>query len=355
LGLGQGRYGTYLKGVLRVSLGFLLGLGISSIFIFISSPNPIGAYIALLDGAFGSPESISENILKATPLILTGLAVAVAFKANVYNIGAEGQMYVGAIVTATVALTVPVIPSFAFIPLLVITSFLGGALWASIAGFLKVKYGVNEIITTLLMNWIPFYVIQYLVTGPLQEKHPLKLPETDPLPEAARLIRLIPTGPYRVHLGIAIAVISCVLLYFFLWRTSRGLEFRATGLAPEASRSLGIDVGRRMMQAMLISGGLAAFAGMSEVAGTLGRLKLGSSNILGYGYAGILVALIANLHPIWVIPSGIFFSTLIVGSESMQRAAGVPISVVYIVEGIFVLCILIVDVLAGRRKIPWLT
>jgi simple sugar transport system permease protein len=342
----------YVGVALSVTLSILVGFGLSSIFILAIGSNPLTAYYTLLQGAFGSTQSISETLIKSIPLIFTGLAAAVAFKSNVNNIGEEGQLYMGAIATAIVALSVPVLPSFAFMPLLLCVSFLAGAFWAGIPAFLKIRFGADEMLTTLLMNWIPFYIVSYIVSGPFQEKDKIR-PQTDFIPDVARLPAFV--AGYRVHWGLVLAIVACVLVYVFLWKTSLGFEFRATGANLPAARSVGIKVNRRMIQAMILSGGIAAFAGFCEVAGTVGTLKLGSSNILGYGYAGILVALVTNLHPLGVILSGLFFGILIVGSESMQRGADVPIAMVYIIEAIMVMTIITSQILMRKLGFKWLT
>lgn len=346
------RFQEYFRITLSVALSILVGFGLSSIFIVAVGSNPLVAYITLLDGAFGSAQSISETFIKAVPLIFTGLAAAIAFKSNVNNIGGEGQMYMGAIATAVVALSIPVLPSFVFFPLLLCVGFLAGAFWAGIPAYLKVRFGADEILTTLLMNWIPFYIVSYIVTGPFQEADKIR-PQTDFIPDVARLPAFV--AGYRIHWGLVLAIVACVLAYLFLWKTSLGFEFRATGANLEAARAMGIRVNRRMIQAMVLSGGIAALAGFSEVAGTVGTLKLGSSNLLGYGYAGILVAVVTNLHPLGVILSGLFFGILIVGSESMQRGAGVPIAMVYIIEAIMVLTIILSPILMRKLGLTWST
>jgi simple sugar transport system permease protein len=261
-------------------------------------------------------------------------------------------MYMGAIATAVVALSMPLLPSFAFVPLLFCVSFLAGAFWAGIPAYLKIRFGADEILTTLLMNWIPFYVVSYIVTGPFQEADRIR-PQTDFIPDVGRLPAF--ASGFRIHWGLVVAIVACVLVYVFLWKTSLGFEFRATGANLPAARSMGIRVNRKMIQAMLLSGGIAALAGFSEVAGTVGTLKLGSSNILGYGYAGILVALVTNNHPLGVILSALFFGILIVGSESMQRGAAVPIAMVYIIEAIMVMTIITSQILMRKVGFKWLT
>lgn len=346
------RLSGYFRVTFSVAISILVGFGLSSIFIVAIGSNPLAAYVALLDGAFGSAQSISETLIKSIPLIFTGLAAAIAFKSNVNNIGGEGQMYMGAIATAVVALSVPVLPSFAFLPLLLCASFAAGAFWAGIPAYLKIRFGADEILTTLLMNWIPFYIVSYIVTGPFQEVDKIR-PQTDFIPDVARLPAFF--AGYRIHWGLVLAIVACIVAYVFLWKTSLGFEFRATGANLLAAKSMGIRVNRRMIQAMILSGGVAALAGFCEVAGTVGTLKLGSSNILGYGYAGILVALVTNLHPVGVVLSGLFFGILIVGSESMQRGAGVPIAMVYIIEAIMVLTIITSQILMRKLGLTWST
>lgn len=221
-----GRIRHYVRVTFSVALSILVGFGLSSIFILVIGANPLTAYYTLLQGAFGSAQSISETLIKSIPLIFTGLAAAVAFKSNVNNIGEEGQFYMGATATAIVALSVPLLPSFVFLPLLIGVSFLAGAFWAGIPALLKVRFGADEMLTTLLMNWIPFYIVSYLVSGPFQEKDKIR-PQTDFIPDLARLPAFF--QGYRVHWGLILAIVACVVVYIFLWKTSLGFEFRATG------------------------------------------------------------------------------------------------------------------------------
>ncbi len=339
LGGGQ-RY--ILWRVISVIISLAIALGIASIFIVAVGANPLVAFYAIYDGSLSNPEGISETLIKATPLIFTSLACAVAFKSNMLNIGAEGQMYIGQAVAAVAALTMPLnLPIYLFIPYLIAVSFIGGAAWAAIPGYLKLKFGISEVVTTMLMNWIPIYLVDYLVFGPFYETEHIH-PQTNPIPEAARLPRLFPR--YRVHAGIFIAVATAVILYFFLWKTHKGFEFRATGASVTGARAMGINVNKRLMQAMIISGGIAGLAGFSIVSGTYHKLKLGTTAILGHGYAGILVALVANNHPLGTAVAAFIFAVLIIGSETMQRAAGVPFPVINIVEALLVLAVL----LSGR-------
>ncbi len=325
-----------------VTISLLIALAIASVFVIVAGSNPLLAFYSIFEGSLSNWESFSETLVKATPLIFTSVACAVAFKSNMFNIGAEGQMYIGQAVTAVAALTMPInLPSYLFIPYLMVVSFIGGAIWAAIPGYLKLRFGISEVVTTMLMNYIPIYLVDYIVFGPFYEKA-RRHPQTDPIPEAARLLKI--HHPYRAHIGIFIAIAVSVAVYVFLWKTSKGFEFRATGASTTGARSMGINVNRRLMQAMIISGGIAGLAGFSIVSGTYHKLKLGTTGILGHGFAGILAALVANNHPLGAAASGFIFSVLMVGSETMQRAAGVPFPIVSIVEALLVLAVL----LSGR-------
>ena len=292
--------------------------------------NPIVAYASLLNGAFGGAYNFAETLAKAAPLTLTGLAVAIAFKCKVWNIGAEGQLYVGAIAATWAGLTLT-LPEPVHILVVIFLSFLFGAAYGLIPGFLKAKFRVNEILLTLMMNYLAIYFVSYLVENPWRD--PSGITYSPVLSVSAWLPVLVPRT--RLHMGVLIAVLSAIALHLILHRTTFGYKTRAVGESPEAARYGGINVIMTATIVMAISGGLAGLAGMGEVSGIQHRLMGGISP--WYGYLGVIVALLGKLEPIGVLFAGIFLGALLVGADAMQRAAGVPVTVVYILEGLIML------------------
>lgn len=295
---------------------------------------------ALLSGAFGSWYAFgSGTLVRATPLILTGLAVAVAFRAGVFNIGAEGQFIVGAIAQATVALTFYALPTFVLLPSALAAGAVAGAAWASIAAVLRTRFHVLEVISTIMLNFVALYLASFLVRGPLQE--PTRIyPQTASIADAARLPRFgVAT---RLHLGFAIAVVACIAAWWTIKYTASGFRLRAVGANPFAARSAGlIDANRTTTRAFLVSGALAGLAGAIEVAGVTFALYENISP--GYGFTAIAVALLARLNPLAVIGTGIAFGALEAGSTAMQRDAGVPSVVVSVIEALVILLLVALD------------
>lgn len=301
---------------------------------------------ALLTGAFGSWYAFgSGTLVRATPLILTGLAVAIAFRAGVFNIGAEGQFLMGAVAQATVALTAHALPAFVLLPLTLGAGMLAGAAWAWIAAVLRTRFHVLEVISTIMLNFVALYLVSYLVRGPLQEPTHI-YPQTSSIVDAARLPRFGSTT--RLHLGFAIAVIACVTAWWIIKNTAAGFRLRAVGANPHAARSAGlIDTERTATRAFLASGALAGLAGAIEVAGVTFALYENISP--GYGFTAIAVALLARLQPLGVIITGIAFGALEAGAAAMQRDAGVPSVVVSVVEAIIILALVAFDRARARR------
>lgn len=335
-----------LMGVLIPVLAALGAFAVGAVLILAIGINPLAAYGSLLEGAFGSVQGIAEVMVKATPLALTGLSVAIAFKCGFWNIGAEGQFYMGALAAAWMGLNLGGIGPL-LLPLIVAISFLVGAIWSGIAGALKTKFGSNEIFVTLMLNFIAIYIISYLVNFPMREPGGI-LPKTDIISPSAWLLRLIPGT--RFHAGIIIALLSTVLLYVILRKTVLGYRIRTIGANPNAARYGGIDVSSTVMLVVLISGGLAGLAGMSEVCGVHHRLAEEISLFpLGYGFLGIWVALMGKLKPFGSLLSSLFFAVMFVGGETMQRGAGVPAGLVFVILGLVVLFVVGTEFLVGRR------
>jgi general nucleoside transport system permease protein len=302
---------------------------------------------ALFSGAFGSWYAFgSGTLVRATPLILTGLAVAIAFRAGVFNIGAEGQFIVGAAAATATALALNGLPAIVLIPLTLAAGAAAGAAWAWIAAVLRTRFHVLEVISTIMLNFVALYLVSYLVRGPLQEPTHI-YPQTSPLPEAAHLPRF--GSLTRLHAGFAIAIAACVLAWWAIRFTAGGFRLRAVGANPFAARSAGqINVAATTTIAFLVSGGIAGLAGAVEVGGVTYALYENISP--GYGFTAIAVALLARLNALAVIATGILFGALEAGATAMQRDAGVPSVVVSIVEAAIILILVAVErSRAGRR------
>ena len=301
---------------------------------------------ALLAGAFGSWYAFgSGTLVRSTPLILTGLAVAIAFRAGVFNIGAEGQFLMGAVAQATIALTLHSLPAFLLLPLALAGGMAAGAAWAWIAAVLRTRFHVLEVISTIMLNFVALYLVSYLVRGPLQEPTHI-YPQTSSIVDAARLPRFGSTT--RLHLGFAIAVVACVAAWWVIRNTAAGFRLRAVGANPFAARSAGlIDTEKTTTRAFLVSGALAGLAGAIEVAGVTFALYENISP--GYGFTAIAVALLARLQPAGVIITGIAFGALEAGAAAMQRDAGVPSVVVSVVEAMIILALVAFDRARARQ------
>jgi general nucleoside transport system permease protein len=301
---------------------------------------------ALWNGSLGSTYALtSATLVRATPLILTGLAVALAFRAGVFNIGAEGQLLVGAAISAVVGMKLSTGLGVLTLPGEVVAGAMAGAFWAGIAAWLRTRYHVLEVISTIMLNFVALHVVGYLVRGPLQE--PLHIyPQSDALADAAQIPKLIPGT--RLHWGFIAAVTAAVLLWWVLRYTAVGFRVRAAGANPYAARSAGlVNVGRVTIAAFLVSGALAGLAGTIELTGVTFALYENISP--GYGYTAIAVALLARLNPLAVISTGLFFGALEAGASAMQRDAGVPAAFVSVVEAGIVLAIIAFDRLRRDR------
>ncbi len=309
-------------------LAILIALLLTAPLILWSGGNPLQGYGLILNGAFGSPEGLAETLVKASPLWLTGLAVALAFRAGMFNIGGEGQLFMGALAGTFVGIALGGWHSPLLLVVAMMAGFLAGALWAALAGLLKVRFGADEIIVTIMLNYIAVYLVGQMLHGPLQEPGS-SLPQTALMGQAAWLPILVPAT--RLHLGVVLAVVAAVLVFVLLWKTTLGYQVRAAGANPEAARCAGIDMNGIRILAMALSGGLCGLAGFLEVAGLHHRLLESFSP--GYGYTAIVVALLAGNHPVGVIISGVVLAGLYVGGSSMQRMMGTPTPIVDVMQG----------------------
>ncbi len=332
----------------------LAALILGAIMLLFLKVDPIEAYAALWEGAFGSPNAFAETLVKATPLLLVAIGICISFRGDVINIGGEGQMIIGAIFATWVGLTFTELPGWVAITLALLAGFVGGAIWGGIPGFLKAYFRVNEILSTVMMNAIAVQLMNFLLRGPMidpsQAEVASKIPQTARLIDAFQLPRLIPT---RLHLGALIAVILAILVYILLWRTTLGYRIRAVGQNPHASRYAGIKIQRYMVLSLLLSGAFAGLAGATQVYGVNYRMITdgSSSGFTGSaGFNGIVAALFGQLHPIVSIPASILFGALLVGANKMQRVVQVPSALVIALNGLVVVFVVSSEIWRRRRQ-----
>ena len=314
----------------------LLALPIIAVIFWGFNVNPVQAYSVIFEGAFGDWYGFSETLTKAIPLILCSVGLSLAFQTGFYNIGAEGQLLIGAIFSTWVALNFGHLPSIIVLPGMLLAGFIGGGLWGLIPTYLRVRFETNEVITTLMMNYIASKTLDYLVYGPWRGKEEWGFPYTSKFNTNAWLATY---GTTRIHYQTLIfAVLAGIALYLILNRTKVGFETRIVGKNPEAARYLGISYQRIFMIVMLISGGLAGIAGFGEVAGIQHRLRPGISP--GYGFTAIIVAWLGRLHPLSTMLVAVLYGGLLVGGEMLQIRLGLPSATIQLFNGIFLLTIL---------------
>jgi simple sugar transport system permease protein len=314
----------------------LTGL-VAGVLLALGGYDPWAAATAAAAGAFGSPDALlSITAVRAVPLVLTGLAVALAFRAGAWNIGAEGQLYAGAVAGVWVGLVGGRLPGWVLVPVLLGAACVAGALWASVPILMKLRLGVSEVITSLLMSFVAINLAAYMVHGPLQEPRGV-FPQTGPIAEAARLPALVPGT--RLHVGALLALALAAALWWFLRETRLGFQVRAVGASRTAAAVAGrIDADRVTLVAFLASGALAGLAGGVQVAGVTYALYEGLSP--GWGYTAIAVALLAGLHPLGVLVTGLLFGALDAGAAAMQREAAVPAVWATAVQALVILAVL---------------
>lgn len=306
--------------ILPPVLAIAASFAVAALLARIAGGAPFEVFGLILSGAFGSKFALLETLNRATPLIFTGLAISVAFRAKLWNIGAEAQLYMGAVVTVLLGTGALPWPPAALLPLMALGAIVAGGLVLLGPALLKTRLGVDEVVTTLLFNFTFLLFISYLLEGPLKDPMGMGWPKSARLIPEARLPRIV--EGLRLHWGFALGLIAAVGVWIIDARTTLGFEMRAVGQNAEAARFAGIPVTRVILKTALLSGGLAALAGFSEVAGLKGALTLDLSP--GYGYTGIVVAMLALLHPLGVVVAALFVAAIFVGADSMSRAAGVP-------------------------------
>jgi simple sugar transport system permease protein len=323
-----------LKSVGAAALTIFIALLLGAVLIAISGENPFNAYRLMINGAFGSAHKISETLVKAVPLMIMALGTSIAFKNQLWNIGGDGQFTLGAIFALAAGIYLP-LPAAIVLPLSIVAAFIGGGLWAGIAGWLKTQFNANEVITTLMLNYVATYLLAYLVYGPMMDPEGFGFPQTPLLPESIRLPLF--SADTRIHMGVFVVLILLVLMMFF-WRSTLGYKIELMGQGQQVARYAGVKVKSTMIIAMVLSGGLAGIAGWNEIYGVHYRLMTDIAS--GYGSLAIVIALLGNLNPIGIAVSSFFFSVLLVGGNTMQRMTEIPYSIVDVIEALVIIFVI---------------
>jgi simple sugar transport system permease protein len=356
-------------------IAVFLALLVGALILWLQGVDPLEAYKAMFLGAFGSKNGLADTLVKSVPLMLVGLGIAIAFRGGVINIGAEGQLITGALFVTWLGVTFgEKVPGTLGIVLLLLAGALMGGLWGAIPGWLKAQLDVNEILSTIMMNAIAIQIGYFLLRGPMID--PAELAAGTNIPHSARLPKNLDMArftdiakalgfteraktiglegyiaqiygvlvePTRLHVGLLFAILMAILVYIFLWRTTIGYKIRAVGLNRHAARYAGINVKRNMVLSMTLSGAFAGLAGAVEILGLHHRMFEPTSVSAGYGFTGIVAALLGGLHPLGIIPSSILFGGLLVGGDKMQRAMQVPQVLITAILGLIVLFVVSTD------------
>ena len=317
-----------LDGPLLSILSLLIAIVISGVIMAVCGYNPIEAFGAILAGSFGSQRAIVQTLTQATPLIFTGLAFAFAKKASLINLGAEGQLYMGALASAAVGMLDLGLPMALHLPLAVAAGMAAGGLYAGLVGVLKVKFGSNEVIATVMLNSIATYLVDYLLNGPMLAENS-SVAQTERVLETAQLPRIF--QQYQLTIAILLAVAACILVKLFMDRTALGYEIRAVGLNPDAAETAGISKAKVTIVALCISGCIAGLAGASHVLGVDRRLI--------NGFSGISVAALAADSPVGVIFAGIVFGALRAGTMELNRTTSIPVEFVNVIQAMVVILV----------------
>ena len=315
----------------------LISLIFAGILIIIAGASPFKSFYELFIGAFGSTNSIAETLSRATPLILTGLAAGIAFKAKFWNIGAEGQLYFGALGVTFFGTGLIELPSLIMIPFLFIVGMISGGLLLLPLVILRNIYKVDEVVTTLLLNFVVILLVSFLLDGPWKDPMSLGWPQGASIIDQGVLPQIIPRT--RLHLGFIVSVLTAIIIWFIMSKSVLGFQIKSVGNNPDASNHSGVPVLKTILFVALLSGGMAGMAGVTETAGLKGYLTLDLSP--GFGYSGIAVAMLAGLHPIGIIFSGIFLASIYVGADAMSRAMNVPSYLADVIVALTVLCVLV--------------
>jgi simple sugar transport system permease protein len=334
----------------------LASLLVGAVMLSALGASPVTGYRALLDGAFGDSYALSSTAVKAVPLLLVGVGICIAFRANVFNIGGEGQIAMGALLATAAALALPGLPASLLIPLTILAGAVGGGVWGAIPGAFKGYLGVNEILSTIMLNLVAVQVMNYMLAGPLHDKTAESvgglIPQTQLLPENSWL-PILKDGT-QLHLGVLVALLAAVAVYVLLWRTSFGFRIRAVGLSREAATYAGMPVARTTTLALTLSGALCGMAGAMLVFGSISHRMVTDGSLTGFtgsaGFNGIVVALFGGLNPLWTILSSFVFAGLLVGGDAMQVVTNVPSDLIVALNGLVVVFVVSVEFLRRRPR-----
>lgn len=355
--------------VLVPVLAVITGLIVGALVILASGENPLVAYGALFAGSFGTPAAyiegfkvlfatgdnaalikaiypFTESLVTATPYIFAGLSVALGFRCGLFNIGAEGQFFIGALCSAFVGYSLKGLPMIVHLPLALMGGALGGAVWGMIPGYLKARFGAHEVVNTIMMNWIAFRLSDWLLNGPM--KAPGFRPITPTVEVSAELPRFFP-DPLRFNLGFFIALVVAYLVYWFLFKTTIGFEIRSVGANPDAAKYAGMNIVRNFVLVMFLAGGLAGLAGASQVLGVDHWVGQGFS--AGYGFDAIALALLGKSHPAGVVLAALLFGFLRSGATDMMSIARIPIDIISIIQGMVIVFIAAPDIIRWLYRI----
>ena len=341
---GKLNVGALLTELIVPMLAIVTALIISAIIIMATGASVTAAYSGLFTGALGNPKAIANTLVEATPYIFAGLAVALGFKCGLFNIGVEGQLAMGSMAAALVGAQFTSLPLLLHLPLALLAGILGGALWGAIPGFLRARTGAHEVITTIMLNYIAIRLTDYLIKGPFRYRGS-SAPRTPFISPSAELPYLFGED-YRLHAGFILAILTVVLIWWLLNKSTPGFEIRTVGANPDAAQYAGMSITRNFVLAMAISGGLGGLAGASQVLGLEHNLKASFS--AGYGFDSIAIALLAKSNPIGIIPAAIFWGALRNGAGLMQLQSGISISLINIMQA------LVIVFVAADQIVRWI-
>ena len=343
----------FLIRITGLLITFVLVLIITALIIAISGKNPFQAYALLAKGAFSNSYNIGETIITTCPLLLGSLGLCICYRAGLTSIGADGQMVIGGLLATIPGVYLTGVPRPILIPLCMILGMIGGGIWAGIAGYLKAKWGISEIINTIMLNYIAGFIVSFMCSGPIQEP-PYTFIQSPLLQESANLTKLIPKT--RVHSGVILAVISIFIVYYLLWKSPLGYQMRAVGFNQSAARTCGIAVKKNLILSMFLSGAFCGLAGAIEIMGIHHRLIPGFTSEVGFD--AMAIALLGGLHPIGVTLGSIFFGALRAGSTMMQQQMQIPAALVDVMQGLIIIFVLTQSIfsdgitrLINRRKL----
>ena len=331
--------------VLGPFLALLLSFVVGGIFIWGIGKDPLEVYGMFFSETVGSPYGIGQVLFKATPLMFTGLSAAIALRAGLFNIGADGQLAIGAFATALIGFAFPSLPAVVLVPLCLLGGVLGGALWGYIPGLLKARFGAHEVINTIMMNFIAAAIISYLINNYFGVPATIHTPQISPSAELPRLGRMFDSlQGSPVNVSLFLALLACAFMYYLLWRTRLGYEIRVMGLSPSAADYAGINIRRRLIMTMAIAGAFAGLVGSNFVLGYKHYFELGFAE--GTGFIGIAVALVGRNHPVGIVLAALFFGVLEYGGLTINTM--VPKELVNILQAIVILFVIILSKLFSR-------